>query len=745
MKRVSHNTLKTLKALLILSSICSTKILLGVPAKPIPVGCRLILQRVYDQAHIAKESPTVIDSKSSALQRAAVPPEVDSVIQAFGPFEQPSAVQVFSDGKLGVYGTKTGVALARPDVVTMKKTVDLLTGTSEQKHFEFNIDGKKVTLEGASSVVGSARIKRSFADVDAELTLVVKYDGFKEADFHDPNSTFAKAVEQFVLKYVREGEERGMIFSEAKAGHLDHIPPEAASTKSKAIKWSKENIKNGEQKIPSEFHSKDIAFSFREGLTSHSRIKFDWFLRVEVPHEYQAKFANMTSRIVEGSVMLNLAGRNGENSAVPFVSQMTDFPELGATGGHIAVEGYADNKPLKITSLFFDHNEYEIARSVTVTAPFTPIYFLGKSVLNAARTYREQGKVFKALRILFSRLNYTNDVDAYRIEMERNGQKEKAGSFREIVASFRKIVEDPLINDLSLLLGTAKNMLKLKELGYESPADEVALVAAINKYSKEHPQELRTQIREISEHPIDLLQKAINNITWKRISEHKGLKGYIDYTLKNNQAFSNPELPPERIFISLTPSSSFLEQYENNLVQWKSQYPNLIFEHKNDLHMTIAFLGQLSMEQRHKMQAGLNEFNKTLQETDLNFEGASLQKIGRGKNDAFIALRFDPERVDPKLKAAILKLKQEAALAGVVPDRHFDSFVPHITLCSLPRELQGEKGHSDFAHFLANETAQGMDTNTVTHDVKVLYRVIDNKNEAEPVYRETKLEEAGTP
>ncbi|MEI7441532.1 MAG: hypothetical protein WCK43_07890, partial [bacterium] len=90
------------------------------------------------------------------------------------------------------------------------------------------------------------------------------------------------------------------------------------------------------------------------------------------------------------------------------------------------------------------------------------------------------------------------------------------------------------------------------------------------------------------------------------------------------------------------------------------------------------------------------------------------------------------------------KLKQEAALAGVAPDRHFDSFVPHITLCSLPKELQGEKGHSDFAHFLANETAHGLQNNSVTHDVKVLYRVIDNKNEAEPVYRETKLEEPGT-
>ena len=738
MKHVTHTSQKVLKALILLATVQTSNALFA--KNLIPVGCRLILQTVYDQAQHAKETPTVIDSKSSSLQRAAVPPEVDSVIQAFGPFEQPSAVQVFADGSLGVYGTKTGVSLARTDVVTMKKTVDLLTGTSQQKHFEFNIDGKKVTLEGASSVVGSARIKRAFADVDAELTLVVKYDGFKEADFHDPNSTFAKAVEQFILKYVKEGEEKGMIFSEAKAGHLDHIPAEAHSTKSKAIKWSKDHIFKGEQTIPSELLAKDTTYSLREGLTSHSRIKFDWFLRVEVPQEYQEKFADMTSRIVEGSVMLNLAGRNGENSAIPFVSQMTDFPELGATGGHIAVEGYADNKPLKITSLFFDHNEYEIARSVTVTAPFTPIYFLGKSVLNAARTYREQGKVFKALRILFSRLNYTNDVDAYRIEMERSGKKEKAASFREIVASFKKIVEDPLINDLSLLLGTAKNMLKLKELGYESRADEAALIAAINKYSTQ----LRTNIREISDRPIDLLQKTINNITLKKLYDHQGLKGYLDYTLKNNQAFSNPQLPPEKIFISLTPSDAFLAKYENKLEEWKTSYPHLIFEHKNDLHMTIAFLGQLSMEQRHKLQAGLNEFNRTLQETDLNFEGASLQKIGRGKNDAYIALRFDPERVDPKLKAAILKLKQEAALAGVVPDRHFDSFTPHITLCSLPKELQGEKGHSDFAHFLANETAQGMDTNTVTHDVKVLYRVIDNKNEAEPVYRETKLEEPGT-
>lgn len=738
MKHVTHTSQTVLKALILLATLQTSTTLFA--KNLIPVGCRLILQTVYDQAHLAKDNPTVIDSKSSSLQRAAVPAEVDSVIQAFGPFEQPSAVQVFSDGSLGVYGTKTGVSLARTDVVTMKKTVDLLTGTSQQKHFEFNVDGKKVTLEGASSVVGSARIKRAFADVDAELTLVVKYDGFKEADFHDPNSTFAKAVEQFILKYVKEGEEKGMIFSEAKAGHLDHIPAEAHSTKSKAIKWSKDHIFKGEQTIPSELLAKDTTYSLREGLTSHSRIKFDWFLRVEVPQEYQEKFADMTSRIVEGSVMLNLAGRNGENSAIPFVSQMTDFPELGATGGHIAVEGYADNKPLKITSLFFDHNEYEIARSVTVTAPFTPIYFLGKSVLNAARTYREQGKVFKALRILFSRLNYTNDVDAYRIEMERSGRKEKAASFREIVASFKKIVEDPLINDLSLLLGTAKNMLKLKELGYESRADEAALIAAINKYSTQ----LGTNIREISDRPIDLLQKTINNITLRKLYDHQGLKGYLDYTLKDNQAFSNPQLPPEKIFISLTPSDAFLDKYEGKLEEWKANYPHLIFEHKNDLHMTIAFLGQLSMEQRHKLQVGLNEFNKTLQATDLNFEGASLQKIGRGKNDAYIALRFDPERVDPKLKAAILKLKQEAALAGVVPDRHFDSFTPHITLCSLPKELQGEKGHSDFAHFLANETAQGMETNTVTHDVKVLYRVIDNKNEAEPVYRETKLEEPGT-
>lgn len=697
--------------------------------------CAIALYDMFDDKVQPVGRASVVETSSSFVDKATLPPHVQPIIENYGPYEQPSAVQVFPDGSLGVFGTRKAVQMASNEAVALKGAVSALTGTTRQRVFEYDIEGTHVVIETASSLVGSARQKRLFSDVDAELTLVVRYEGFSEADFHNPSSIFAKAVEKHVMNYVQDGEARGMIFSEAKSGSLDHVSPESHATKSTAVKWRWADLLKGEQRVYSEVQGKDVVMTLRDGLTSHSRLKFDWFTRIGVPQEMQDKFGGMKTRVVEGSVMLNLAGQNGGNSPVPFISQVDSFPDLGATGGHISIDSFGDNKPLKITALFFNEADYELARSVTVSAPFTPVEYLGKSVVNAARTYRDQGKLFKSLRILFTRLNYASDVEHYRLAMADSGIS-KIPTVAEIVKSFQAIVENPLVNELSVLLSSAKDLLKIRDMGFDARADESALLRAIALYAGP----LNLNIKSLSEANILKIQESFDQIVIGMLAEHSGLKSYIDYVLAEAQAYNKPQALNEAVFVSYTPTKSFLDKYDERLKVWKERYPNLIFENREDLHMTLAFMGTLSAEQRVKAKGALEEFVKSTQGLSLDFADASFRKVGRGRNDAIVALHFDPEQVDPRLKAAVVALRKAMLRLGMPADRRLEEFVPHITLCTLPPYLQGKVEHADLARFLANETPNDMGVDAVTSEVRVLYREREDPTPLEPVYRSLELD-----
>jgi len=709
--------------------------LFSLPLSAHGLKCSVALYNMFDPRIQPVGRAAVVDTHSSFIEKATLPLPVKPIIENFGPFGQPSAVQVFPGGSLGVFGTLKAVQMASNEAIALKGAVSALTGTTEKRIFEYDIEGTRVVIETASSLVGSARQKRLFSDVDAELTMVVRYEGFKEADFHNPESIFAKAVEKHVIGYVQDGEASGMIFSEAKSGSLDHVSPEAHLTKSTAVKWRKEDLLKGEQRVYSETHGKHVTMTLREGLTSHSRLKFDWFTRIGVPQEMQDKFGGMTTRVVEGSVMLNLAGQSGGNSPVPFISQVDSFPDLGATGGHISIDSFGDNKPLKITALFFSEADYELARSVTVSGPFTPVEYLGRAVVNAARTYREQGKLFKSLRILFTRLIYATDVEHYRLAMADAGITKTADD-AEIVTSFRAIVENPLVNEISVLLSSAKDLLKIKSMGFDTRADEAALFKAIALYSGP----LNINIKDLSESNILKIQESFDRLVIEMLNEHPGLKSYVDYVLLKSQNYSKPQALKEAVFVSYTPTKSFLDKYDARLKVWKELYPNLVFENRQDLHMTLAFLGNLSAEQRIKAQGALEEFAKSTQDVSLDFADASFRKVGRGKNDAIIALHFDPEQVDPRLKAAVIALRKAMLRIGMPADRRLEEFVPHITLCTLPPYLQGKVEHADLARFLANENPLDMGADAVTSEVRVLFREREDPTPIEPVYRSLELD-----
>jgi hypothetical protein len=180
----------------------------------------------------------IVHTGTPPAQRTSIRPDVVEAIERRGPNGQEMAAQILPDGHTGTMGTRWGVEMARGNASELAPLVFKLTGTSQSSLRTYTIDGVQVTLELASSLVGSGRLTREFSDLDTELTILVKYNGFTTADFKDPESIYTKALEKFFGEYLNDTQKQGFVFSEAKAGEYDFVPPSAKASQSRAIKWS---------------------------------------------------------------------------------------------------------------------------------------------------------------------------------------------------------------------------------------------------------------------------------------------------------------------------------------------------------------------------------------------------------------------------------------------------------------------------------------------------------------------------
>ncbi len=645
----------------------------------------------------------VVHTGTPPAQRDGLASEVVTAIERRGPNGQEMAAQILPDGRTGTMGTRWGVEMARGNASELAPLVFKITGTSQSSLRRYTIDGVEVSLELASSLVGSGRLTREFSDLDTELTILVKYNGFTTADFKDPDSIYNKALEKFFGEYLNETQRLGFVFSELKAGEYDFVPQAARASQSRAIKWTLTDFFAGSRNISTPSAGQQRSLTFRQALTSDSRVKFDWIFKLQSDPKWTQLFG-LTDRYVEGSVVINFAGQRGTNTPVPFMSARTAFPEINATGGHLAIEGRSNGKPLKITSLFFDPRHLELARQLSVVAPYTDLVYFNQIVINASRAYWDQGRYFKTVRLLSNRLNYWDDSQAFF-------EATKFSKF-DLIRNLANIASDPVSRALYYWVESVKPYVLGISLGIVDRDFELQARAALSRLIESDKKQFEQVFSSSGPSPADpdaSLDSLVSFVTRSlearvraKVDEDLGLKRYLDYVFGLDATRSYSLLSDQDSFVSYQMPESFRSAYTAALTHWSNAYPNLHFTTINDLHMTIAFVGQIPVHLQPTLATMVRTLQSDLAKMPVTFEGGSFRVIGR--NNAQLALVFDSEHMPRPLYDRIQAFKTELIRLGVQVDRHFAEFTPHISIAHLSEAYRDPVTHAQLARFLGDQS-----------------------------------------
>jgi 2'-5' RNA ligase len=522
----------------------------------------------------------------------------------------------------------------------------------------------------APSLVGSSRTTRYFSDIDTHLLVVVEYDGFKESDFHNPDSLYARAMEQYIIEYLQESLNKGLIFSDLKGGEYDYTPQAGLKSKSRSIKWSLNEVLQKNKKIVLSDGTASN-FSIRQAITSGNRLKLDWLTQVEMPEEIQN--LGMKDRIIEASVLFDLAARSGNNTPIPFLSYKTVFPQLNATGGQVNIRGQAAGRSLNTATLFFDADDFELARLSTVSAPHPDISFLNIAVINSSRNYIENGKIHKALRFLYTRLHYWNDFQAFN--QTRAGGPVSASSFKD---AFEQIINNPRIRLLNIMYESAHSLDEAIKKGHKHGDIERQLRHFLRTTGL--VTEPNLSLEELAQNIIKQAESEVQ----KAVAKAPIVLEYVKFV--HSTVYSNvyDVLSKESSYVSLELDSRFVKSYEQQLEQLKSTYPNLEFSKPEDLHMTIAFVGRIPETHKSKVAELLNRMQPEFSKFAFSFNQGSVQLVGRNNN--ILAYVFNEKEAPQEFIQLVKKLRAELVQLGLRPDRFFDSIMPHISFARLPSD-----------------------------------------------------------
>jgi 2'-5' RNA ligase len=670
------------------------------------VNCLFQTMAFFD-ANTNAQGTRVLSSRDSRVTKAHLPDAVTSVVDRRGPWGQDMAVQQLNDGQVGVFGTASAVKIARPDAVELGPLVLKVTGTGSPLGSvrKYVIDGEEVTIQLASSLVGSGRLTRNFSDLDTELTIVVGYKSFLQSDFYDPESRFARAYEMFIKEYVDQVSSSGFLFTDMKAGEYDYVPEFALATQSKAIKWAYTDIKAGIRSIMNRAGQAQT-LTLRTALTQDSRVKIDWVFKMATPPEVRG----LSDRYVEASVVFNVAGRKGNNNPVAYLSQADLFPANNATGAHLSIAGCANSKPLKITSLFFDPAHVELARQISISAPHSDLAYLNQVVVNAAQTYWGQGRKFKAVRMLETRLQYWNDFPAFAVEARMAGWGES--SLEEVARQFAEVTQNPDVRALYFWLESVRPYLKVLNPQNIDPDFELKMVNYLSESLRFRPEgapalaEDSKNIHEVLHWYESAVSKEIEARVDQLVRERPLLEKYVGYVFKLVSAKSYSVLSSGNSYFYYSLPATVVESYRAKLAVWVKTYPNLNFLPPEQLHLTVAFAGQIPSHLTGKLSDIQVRYSGSLASHEFTLTSAGFNIFGR--NNGVLAVGFDPLSVPSDVAGQIQLMRSEIASLGSPVDVFFDRWNPHLTIARVGTGSKAEASQVEMARFLANEDIESI-------------------------------------
>ncbi|MEZ4871821.1 MAG: 2'-5' RNA ligase family protein [Bdellovibrionales bacterium] len=638
-------------------------------------------------------------SDSKAVEYEAIGEELfRSSVRARGPFQQPMGAMRSGILPL-VFGTQNAVSRVRYDVGTLKDIVFDFTLPFGKDQYSVSFAGETGVVKLSPGLIGSSLISRHFSDLDAEVTLISESRGFRHEDFYNPDSVAVRSVENFVRQVISSNLEKGYIFSDFKAGEYDFIPSAADTTKSRAIKWELSDIVQGFKMIPQGHEYGPLRkISFREALASQSRIKFDWVAKINTEPEF-AKKTGIQERYIELTVMVMLAGKRPGGTPVLKINNETQFPALGATGAHMGVEGTSSHLPVRASSIFFDPNHVELARQASVASPPPDVRYLNTVILNATKTYFERKDYLKILKILSTRMHFWNDYMYFSSDRNVGSVTSTSHQIHQLV---NKIVADNTVVLLKDLYEVGKGIQLYRENGYSDLAGERQFLESLNRtLLNEGLIDSSIKFSSLDE-AINFTSEKLSTYVLSRIEENPDLDGYIKYILSFEYTNSYDHYVNRPTFVTYDLPASVREKYSEFYNQLTEEYPHLTISRPEDLHMTVAFLGDVPASKLNEVKTLIEELGEKLQRYPIQFENGAIRLVGR--NNSQVAVAFSEESVPREVLQAMSEFKAKAHNLGLKPDSHgLEEWLPHISIAHVRDAYFSQAGHIQISKLMVDD------------------------------------------
>ena len=137
-----------------------------------------------------------------------------------------------------------------------------------------------------------------------------------------------------------------------------------------------------------------------------------------------------------------------------------------------------------------------------------------------------------------------------------------------------------------------------------------------------------------------------------------------------------------RTFIALNPNEEFLDSLLRSLLPLKEKYPHLRWIQKENLHITLVFLGEIDKEQLPLVKTAAEA---ALGSGEINAMGSRLFTLPPRREANVLALGFEKGREEISSLAALIK--ERLKISGIfLGENERKGFIPHITVARKGRE-----------------------------------------------------------
>jgi 2'-5' RNA ligase len=669
-----------------------------------------------------KKSNLLIVKSSSNLKELSLLPQSTQKLLQEKVLGNLSLAVLLKNNKPIAYGTENIIQNTKENIDEYKDLILKATGAQDFDEKLIHQDkNENVFLQVTPFIIGSSITSHFFNDLDLEAFLIFSYKNFSLNDFHNKNSLAIYSTKKFLQEYLIEMKKSGLIFSDFKAGELEKAPQELNKTKSKAIKWSFDEVLKGEKWITNESGEKKL-ITLEEALSQEARIKVDWYKKIQLSSEVE-KLTGLKEKYVEISCLFTLGGNRPYSPTVLKISKENNIPEKGATGAHLALENFSSKKPFTLNSLFFREKDLKIAVDLSKILPQIDISYFNAITVLSLKTYFQNGDYLKILKRLQNRLYYWNDLNVF-------SESYKISPPLTIITLYNmidKIIKTNNVLMLSQYKSALESLINLEKLNIDVSKDLEELKFLISEKIKE------SEIKFLNHEDLkNLIEKKLQVEVKKEIEQNIVLKQYIEFVLNQEKNMNLEPKTTNPVFTALIPNQNFINSYKEIYQKLKNINPEINFTHPEDLHITLSYHGKITNSQLQALKNEVSKANNLYKNQTIKLINPRFEFLG--SNSKVLAITFSVDLKNSSTYKNLFLDKTKFLALTNTKDNYPDTLLLHITLARIKSNNPDTK--LALIELLDNfELSKLIQEQDINLEIKLL-NTIQNQNPDFPKYKE---------